>query len=161
MKRKNVFISHHHRDDAHVDRFRNLMGRSRYDYRNSSIRAKPANQRRLATGLVKESTIRRLLRMKMHRASTVVVLVGEKTASRRWVNWEIEEANRLGRRIVGVYLHGGTESDVPKALDEYGDALVCWNTKSIADAVEGRSNVFQTPSGAPRPPVHQLAPSRC
>src|SRR5687768_12142283 len=61
--RRHVFISHHHVDDEHVDRLTDLLCRAGYDIRNSSIRAKPANQRRLERGEVKEETIRRLLRM--------------------------------------------------------------------------------------------------
>ena len=51
--------------------------------------------------LVKDETIRRLLRMKISWAGTVVVLVGKETHSRPWVNWEIEQANkqRAGRSI--------------------------------------------------------------
>ena len=59
-KIKNVFISHHHKDDALVDKLTKLLGKNGYNIRNSSIRAKPANQRRLEQGLVKDETIRRL-----------------------------------------------------------------------------------------------------
>lgn len=160
-KRKHLFISHHHGDDAHVDKFTNLMNKSGYDVRNSSVRMKPANERRMEQGRVKDATIKRLLRMKMSWASTVVVLVGPKTHSRPWVNWEIEQANQQGKRIVGVYLHGGTEANVPKALNDYGHALVKWSSKSISDAVEGRSNRFETPGGDLRAPVHSSSNSQC
>ena len=63
-KRRHVFISHHHADDVEVSKMSDLLTKSGYDIRNSSIRAKPANQRRLERGLVKDETIRRLLRMK-------------------------------------------------------------------------------------------------
>jgi hypothetical protein len=137
------------------------MNGNGYDVRNSSVRMKPANQRRMEQGRVKDATIKRLLRMKMSWASTVVVLVGAKTHSRPWVNWEIEQANRQGKRIVGVYLKGGTAANVPKALNDYGHALVKWNPKSIADAVEGRSNRFETPGGDLRTPVHSSSNSQC
>lgn len=159
--RKHIFISHHHGDDAHVDQFTSMMKRGGHDVRNSSVRMKPANERRVEKGLVKDATIKRLLRMKMRWASTVVVLVGPKTHTRPWVNWEIEQANKLGKRIVGVYLHGGTEADVPKALNDYGDALVNWNTNSISQAVDGEDNSFELPGGGLRPVVHQPTTSRC
>ena len=62
-KRKHVFISHHHADDQHVTKLTRLLDRHGYDIRNSSIRAKPANQRRLDQGLVSDNTIKRLLRI--------------------------------------------------------------------------------------------------
>src|SRR5687767_14827707 len=124
--RRHVFISHHHKDDAEVTKLTELLSRNGYDIRNSSIRAKPANQRRLDQGLVKEETIRRLLRMKISWAGAVVVLVGKETHSRPWVSWEIEQANKQGKRIVGVYERGGTEADIPEALEKYASAIVGW-----------------------------------
>ncbi|MCY4139478.1 MAG: TIR domain-containing protein [Rhodobacteraceae bacterium] len=159
--KKNIFISHHHGDDSHVDSFTQMLGRHDYRVRNSSVRMKPANERRVQQGRVKDETIKRLLRMKMRWASTVVVLIGPKTHNRPWVNWEIEQAHRLGRRIVGVYLRGGTEANVPKALNDYGHAIVNWNTKSVVDAIEAKDNRFEKPSGELREPVHSLATSQC
>jgi len=160
-KRKHVFISHHHGDDTHVDKFSQLVKKNGSEVRNSSVRMKPANQRRMEKGRVKDSTIKRLLRMKMNWASTVVVLIGPKTHSRPWVNWEIEQANRMGKRIVGVYLHGGSQANLPKAFEDYGHSLVKWHPKSIIDAIEGRTNRFENPEGDLRDPVHQASTSQC
>lgn len=35
----------------------------------------------------------------------VVVLVGEETANREWVKYEIEKAWKLGKGLVGIYIH--------------------------------------------------------
>jgi len=124
-KRKHVFISHHHADDDHVTKFYgHAQSGVDFDLRNSSIRAKPSNQARLDRGQVKDETIKRLLRMKMSWASTVVVIIGKDTHKRPWVDWEIRKANELGKRIVGVYTWGGTEADVPEALNDYESARV-------------------------------------
>ena len=160
-KRKHVFISHHHADDEHVTKMTKLLDRHGYDIRNSSIRAKPANQRRLDQGLVSDNTIKRLLRMKMSWASTVVVLIGKQTHSREWVDWEIKKANELGKRIVGVYAHGGTQADIPPALEKYGSSIVNWNAESIIAAIDGTDNPFQNPDGSPREPMHAPTTSRC
>lgn len=158
--RRHVFISHHHADDHLVSNMTNMLARNGYEIRNSSIRAKPANQQRIKNGLVSDNAIKRLLRMKMSWASTVIVLIGKDTASRPWVNWEIQKAHELGKRIVGVYEHGGTQNDVPDKLESYASAIVNWNTESIMSAVEG-NNAFQTPTGEPRKPVHQSSTSKC
>ena len=159
--RRHVFISHHHADDGHVDKLTKLLLGKGYDIRNSSIRAKPANQRRLERGEVSDETIRRLLRMKISWASSVVVLIGKKTHERPWVNWEIEQANRQGKRIVGVYARGGTEADVPASFEKYGSALVGWNSESIIDAVDGKRNDFLSPDGTPRMPTHSATSVKC
>jgi len=148
---KNVFISHHHRDDAHVDKLSKLLEKNGCTIRNSSIRAKPANQQRIDRGLVKVATIRRLLRMRMSWAGTVIVLVGEKTHTRHWVDWEITEAHRQGKHIVGVYEHGlkGQDVELPEALKEYGTSqVVGWDSEAIIDAINGKP-VFQNSDGTP------------
>lgn len=138
-----------------------MLGRAGFEIRNSSIRAKPANQRRIEEGRIPERTLKRLLRMKMSWASTVVVLIGKETANRPWVNWEIEKANQLGKRIVGVYERGGTENDVPDALKKYEDARVAWNSANIIDAIEGKCDPFEDPGGQERKPVGPGPRSGC
>lgn len=158
-KRRHVFISHHHQDDAEVDKLTELLSRSGYDIRNSSIRAKAANQRRLDKGLVSNETIRRLLRMKISWAGTVVVLIGKYTHTRPWVDWEIEEANKQGKRIVGVWAQGGQEADLPENLKKYGSAVVGWQTNRVLDAIDGKINNWYRPDGDefPRRSIARIA----
>ena len=160
-KRRHLFISHHHADDVEVDNLTKLLSGKGYDIRNSSIRAKPANQRRIDKGMVSDETIRRLLRIKISWAGTVVVLIGKETASRPWVNWEINQANKQGKRIVGVYIRGGTQSDVPTALDDYASAIVGWNSESILEAIDGSKNMFEAPDGSMREPIHLSKTTSC
>ena len=160
-QRRHVFISHHHADDAHVGKLTDMLGRKGFEIRNSSIRAKPANQRRLDEGRIPERTLKRLLRMKMAWASTVVVLVGRQTHQRPWVDWEIKKANELGKRIVGVYQRGGTEADLPPAFEKYGDALVSWRSDNVIDAIEGHCDLFERPDGEVREPVHRQLTKVC
>lgn len=159
-KRRHLFISHHHKDDAEVTKLTNLMAGKGYDIRNSSVRMKPENQRRMAEKQVSDQVIQRILRMKISWASTVVVLIGKDTASRRWVNWEIDKANQQGKRIVGVFVRGGTEADIPKSLEKYGSAIVNWNTDSIMSAIDG-DNTFNNPDGTTRQPPNSGQSVQC
>lgn len=43
--------------------------------------------------------------------SCIVVLIGEKTAGRRWVKHEIKKAWKDGKGVMGVYIHGLKNSD--------------------------------------------------
>lgn len=160
-KRRHVFISHHHADDEAVDNLTGLLLRAGYDIRNSSIRAKPANQERLEKGLIRPEVIRRLLRRKISWAGTVVVLIGKDTHTRPWVDWEIEQANRQGKRIVGIYERGGTEADISAPLEKYASAICGWDTKCIMDAIDGRENPFQNPDCSPRSPSHSPVSVTC
>lgn len=150
-KRKHVFISHNHQDDPAVDKLTSLLNRGGYDIRNSSIRAKPANQQRLDKGMVKPEVIRRLLRMKINWAGTTLVLIGKDTHKRPWVNWEIEEANRQGKRIVGVWENASEQNEIPPSLEKYADAIVGWQTDRIIDALDGKINNIQKPDGTSFP----------
>ena len=89
------------------------------------------------------------------------MLVGKQTHARSWVDWEIRKAHELGKRIVGVYERGGTENDVPAALEKYGDALVAWKSDNIIDAIEGKSDPFETPGGGEREPRYAGARGGC
>lgn len=159
-KRRHLFISHHHKDDAQVSNLTKLLSARGYDVRNSSVRMNPDNQKRMAENKVSDKVIERILRMKISWAGTTVVLIGKDTHKRPWVNWEIDKANEQGKRIVGVYLHGGTEADIPPSLEKYGDAIVKWNTDSIMGAIDG-NNTFQTPDGSPRPAPNTGGSSNC
>ena len=160
-ERRHLFISHHHKDDSLVDKFVSLLGSKGWDVRNSSIRAKPANQARLDKGLVQPETIRRLLRMKISWASTVVVLVGGETHSRPWVNWEIEQAHAQGKRIVGVFEHGGKDANLPQSLGKYASAIVGWNAASIQSAINGGDAIFENADGSQRAASAARSTSQC
>ena len=40
----------------------------------------------------------------------MIVLIGEKTAGRKWINYEIEKAIELNKGIVGIYIHNLKDS---------------------------------------------------
>lgn len=148
---KNVFISHHHKDDASVDGITAMVAGKGYKLRNSSIRVKPENQKRLDQKKVSDQTIKRLLRMKMRWASQVIVVIGKETHKRPWVNWEIETAFKLGKPVIGVYENGlKGEVEIPENLEKYATSIVGWRSDAIIGALEGNGQ-FQNPDGAPSP----------
>jgi hypothetical protein len=152
-KIKNVFVSHHHKDDASVDGLTNMLSGKGYQLRNSSIRVKPENQSRIDNKQVSDNTIKRLLRMKMRWASQVIVVIGKETHQRDWVNWEIETAHRLGKPIIGVYENGLKDQvEIPDSLKKYATSIIGWRSDSVIDALEGKSH-FQNPDGTPSPKV--------
>lgn len=150
--RRHVFISHHHKDDAGVDKMTGLLQSGGCEIRNSSIRAlRPENQKRMEKGMVKDETIRRWLRAKISWAGAIIVLIGKETHRRPWVDWEITQAVKQGKRIVGVWEEGGTENDLPQSLKDYADAVVGWQSQRILDAIDGKINNWETPDGKQAP----------
>jgi hypothetical protein len=159
--RRHVFISHRFVDDDSVGRLTQMLSRGGWDVRNSSIRVKEANQRRIDSGQVADRTLERVLRRKITWAQTVIVVVGNSTHASRWVQYEIEQAHRQGKAIVGVYARGCTDAQLPEALERYATSIVSWNTDSIMKAVDGGAPTFETPDGDMRPPQSEIRRHTC
>ncbi len=129
---KNIFVSHYHSDAERIEDMKALLKKKNFFVRDSSI-----YEEKSKNNAHNEDYIKSLIRPQIDWAGTVVVLVGKNTADSDWVKWEIENAARSDKRIVGVYLQGETDSKIPDALIEYGDALVKWNSDSIINAING------------------------
>lgn len=141
-KTKNVFISHFHADGEHVHKLKELLCDKGYQLKNSSVDSTRPNW---ATN---DEYIRRLLRLRIQWSGTVVVLIGPHTHTRDWVDWEIEQAHKKGKKIIGVYINGARDCDVPQNFKLYGDALVGWTGDKIIDAIEGRLSNWENQDGS-------------
>jgi len=154
-KSNNVFISHYGDDDKHVQKLKDLLKKSGRILRNSSIDStKPNNAKN-------EEYIKELLRDNIKWAGTTIVLIGPETHTREWVNWEIEKSFKEGNRIVGIYINGASESDIPENFEKFGDALVGWDTDRIIGAIDGSINNWETPTGEQRESHWQANRSTC
>lgn len=146
---KNVFISHVHEDDAGLGNIKDLLSKNGMTIRDSSINSSNPNNAK-SPDYIKSS----ILAPQIQWAGTLVVYVSPQTKNSEWVNWEIEYAHKLGKRIVGVWEHGAKDCDLPEALNDYADAVVGWHGNSIIDAINGTSGAWENPDGgtcAPRP----------
>lgn len=79
--------------------------------------------------------IKSVIKKKIESSDTVLVLVGENTSGSDWVNWEIDKASELGKKIVAVkikssyttpaslygkgasWAHSFTYASIKKAID--------------------------------------------
>lgn len=132
---KNIFISHIHEDDGGLRSLKDLTSRHGLEVRDGSINSDKPN-----SASDPEYIKQHILRPRIEWASTLVVYVTPDTKDSWWVNWEIEYANKLNKRIVGVWERGSNECELPPALDRYGDAVVGWHGENIVDAINGSSN---------------------
>ena len=53
-----------------------------------------------------EGAIKRWIAGQMRRCSCMIVLVGAKTANRKWIDYEIRKSWEDGKGLVGIYIHG-------------------------------------------------------
>jgi len=60
-----------------------------------------------------QAAIRRWIDAQMYGKSCVVVLIGQNTAGRKWIDYEIEKGWEDGKGVLGVHIHGlkNRESD--------------------------------------------------
>ena len=146
---KNVFISHVHEDDAILKELKDMLSGNGYEIRDSSIDSSTPNEA-TSEDYIKQG----ILAPHIQWASTMIVLISPLTHTSKWVDWEIEYAEKQGKRIVGIFVQGGTDSDVPKNLELYADAVVGWQPGRAIDAITGRVNNWYSADGnlrAPRP----------
>ena len=70
---------------------------------------------------------------KISPAQIVLVISGMYGAYSDWMGYEINEAVRLGKPILGIYPWGQTY--VPQRVLAVADEMVHWNTDSIVGAI--------------------------
>lgn len=158
VDKKNVFISHVHEDDPLLPDLKRLITNAGMEVRDASITSdKPNNAEN-------EQYIKyQILAPKIEWASTLVVLITHDTAQSPYVNWEIQYAIQLGKRVIGVFAQGATDADVPEELGKCGDAaIVGWQGNRVVDAINGNIGEWDDPqSGKPRDPKWVISRYRC
>ena len=140
---RNVFISHKHEDDDGLRDLKRLVEQHGMTWRDYSITADNPNNAHN-----EEYIKREILAPRIRQSSCLVVYVSEKTKTSDWVDWEIEYAEKQGKRIVGVWERGAKDCELPEALDRHADAVVGWNGESIINAINGTSDESSTQDGA-------------
>jgi hypothetical protein len=143
---KNVFISHVHEDDKVLQDLKKLLRRGGYEIRDSSIDSTKPNQAKDPDYIKSE-----ILAPRIQWAGAVIVLISPDTHKSEWVEWEIEYAQKADKRIIGVWVREGQESDLPENLDRYADAVVGWQADRVMDAITGKLNNWYNPDGTERP----------
>lgn len=156
-KSNNVFISHYGKDDPHVQSLKKRLNDSGYTVRNFSVDSTNHKDGRIPS----KPVIERLLRMRINWSSTFICLIGPKTHSRAWVDHEIKEAVKQGKRIIGVYTHGSKETaQLPKDLDKVASNIIGWNSiDKIGEIISGKNQPIEDADGnivgdsSDRPPI--------
>ncbi len=125
-KRRNVFISFHTEDEAQVNLLRQQAKDDRFDleFRDYSIK-EPFDE-------AWKSQTKNII----SRTSATIVMIGPDTASRQAVDWEIREAHRQGKKVIGVRIYKDQNYTIPSAMKEHGDKVVSWNMQGISNALD-------------------------
>lgn len=145
----NVFICHH---SADVPKLRDLLNNLRskgYDVRSSSLQEDKDNKVVHKGKHVADATVARYIRRAIKWAGTFIVLIGEHTHERAWVNYEIRNAHFQGKKIIGVYKYGCAQTaELPEAYKRYGTSPIGWNSMDkLAGMIQGNVVPPELPDG--------------
>ena len=126
---RRLFLSFHYEDRDQVSGFRLMASspNSPIDFYDGSVR--------LAVSSEQSSYLRAVIKEKIRKCSVVVCLIGNGTAWRDWVDWELETAVALGKGICGVRLKS-SYGRTPDALRRSGAPIAGWDQQEIVAAIE-------------------------
>lgn len=130
---RHVFISFDHEDLNDVNLLRGQAKNDRIDLQFDDHSVKEPFDSTNA------DYIKRQIREKIDRCSVTVVYLSGKTASSKWVNWEIEESIKRGKGVVGVYKGDKAPGNVPPAFQQNGCKAVKWEHAALMKAIEDAS----------------------
>lgn len=130
---RHVFISFDHDDLDEVNLLRGQAKNEKVDFQFDDHSVKEPIDSANA------DYIKRQIRDKIDRCSVTVVYLSEKTASSKWVNWEIEESIKRGKGVIGVYKGDKAPANVPPSFQQNGCKAVKWEHAALTKAIEDAS----------------------
>lgn len=146
-KRRNVFFSFHYADLMRVNVIR-LSGEFKTE-RNSTGRSIEGFYDRSLWERAKSEgpdNIKRLIREGLERTSTVCLLVGSETHSRRWVKYEVARSVIDGKGLVAIHVNGIRDINSPYGTKTRGRNPA--GSVGVARKSDGRYYLCEYVSGA-------------
>lgn len=83
-----------------------------------------------------DSAIKRAIDNALKNTSVTVACIGPRTATRRWVRYELAASAARGNGLLGVYLPGLKAQPIPTTLAKAGAPVYQWNSQRFAAWVE-------------------------
>jgi hypothetical protein len=124
-----AFLSFHQEDLPQVRGFRLMT-------KNPQLRLHVSDDASRSPVNSEQSTyIKRAIRRRIQDVDVLVCLIGNGTAWRDWVEWEIQTAVEERRGICGIRLKGA-RSRAPAILHELGETIAHWNQLAMTAAIE-------------------------
>lgn len=123
-----VFISHAWKYDAHYQTVLSWLQQSNLQIRNYSVpKSDPLNSRSLYQ-------LQQDITTQIRPASCVIIISGMYAAYSGWIEYEINEAVRMGKYIIGIRPWG--QERVPTIIQQNADVMVGWNSASLINAIK-------------------------
>lgn len=128
-RRRRVFLSFHAEDLRQVQGLRLMAANPNvaFEMYDDGLTAPVQSER--------GTYIRRRIRPLIQQAHVLLCLIGNGTAWREWVEWEVNTACDLHKGICGVRLKG-SRGRVPQAITEMGAKVWSWGATQLVAAIE-------------------------
>jgi hypothetical protein len=128
--RRNIFISFAHEDLADVNLLRGHAKTAASDlqFNDWSLR-EPFDSERA-------EYIKRGIRERIRQSSVTLVYVSAVTSLSDWVDWEIRETLRQGKRVIAMHKGPSPPTTLPSALVENGISPVQWSHDALMKAIQ-------------------------
>ena len=125
-KKKNVFISFDMENEAQVELLRHQAKDNQFgiEFRDYSIK-EPFDEKWKTN-----------CKIRISQTSTLICMIGENTAQREAVIWEINEAYRQNKKVIGVRIHRDKNHPIPKPLLGNEAPIVNWNLAEISKLID-------------------------
>jgi hypothetical protein len=126
---RSLFLSFHHKDLAQVNGFRLMM-------KNKHLQLDVSDDdNRYPVNSEQSTYVKRALRVRIRDADVLVCMIGNGTAWREWVDWELNTAIEERTGICGIRLKGA-RSKAPEILHEMNAGVAPWETSAMTAAIE-------------------------
>ena len=125
---RNVFISFHIDDEVQVNLLRAQAKSERFDMEFRDYSVKEPFDEKWKTNC----------RERIAQTSALVCMIGRETAQREAVVWEINEAYRQGKKVIGVRVHRDRNDPIPQPLRAHNAPIINWNLAEISRLLEER-----------------------
>lgn len=128
LKTRNLFISHAW---SYSDHYNTIVGwfnnESNFFWKNYSVPSHDACSQSSTTGL------KTCLTNQINPAQGIIILAGMYASHSDWIDYEIDEALRMKKTIIGVKPWG--QERTPQKVQDAANILVGWNSASVVQAV--------------------------
>ena len=128
MAQYNIFISHAWKYDEHYNKIVQWLNEAKLDWKNYSV---PNHDPADANNKTK---LKEVLTSQIRPASCVIILAGMYAAYSDWIEYEVNESVRMGKKIIGVEPWG--QEKIPKIVSDNATVMVGWNSSSVVNAVK-------------------------
>lgn len=137
---RRVFFSFHYQNDVwRANQIRNLdivVGQAAAGFQDASLWE--------ATKLKGDDALKKLINDGLSGTTVTVVLIGEKTAQRKWIKYEIAQSIARGNGLLGVFIHNRKDQNgntsargaIPQGLLDAKAPCYEWEQSKFGEWIE-------------------------